>query len=163
MDVDQRVVVHDQRLVGLDEAHAAHVGGEGVHMVDVLNRGLAVLPPAQIADDELVGLRLLVLRPLDVDPAYPETAVLERIGQMVTDEATCPSHQYADLLGHVGPPVCYRSPSARRTECNDGSALSLTVSEVDRALACGRPAIRLRSPESTGLRRDQRHVLRVQE
>ena len=36
VDVDEGVVVEDLGVVGGDEAHAAHVGGEGVDLVDVL-------------------------------------------------------------------------------------------------------------------------------
>src|SRR5712691_9713564 len=48
VDVDQHVVAADLGLVGMDEADAAHVRRQGIHLVDAAGRGQAVVPATQI-------------------------------------------------------------------------------------------------------------------
>jgi len=55
------VVVEDDGVVGLDEAHAAHVGREVEHVVHVGHHLLAVVKHAQVHQVELVA-EVLVLR-----------------------------------------------------------------------------------------------------
>ena len=59
---DHGVVVHDDRVVGLDEAHAAHVGRQVEHVVGARHHRLAVVKDAQVHQVELVAKRLLLRR-----------------------------------------------------------------------------------------------------
>ena len=60
--VDQHVVVHDQCLVGLDEADATHVGGQVVDLVHLSGRFEARIPTAQVQALEGMRPRGLELR-----------------------------------------------------------------------------------------------------
>lgn len=57
---DHRVVVHDYRVVALDEAHATHVRGEVEDVVAAVAHLLAVVKHAQVDEDELVAEHLLL-------------------------------------------------------------------------------------------------------
>lgn len=58
---DHCVVVQDDRVVGLDEAHAAHVCCKVEHMVAAVADLLAVLKQAQVHQVELVAELVLLL------------------------------------------------------------------------------------------------------
>src|SRR5256885_183060 len=94
MDVDQHVVAADLGLVGMDEADAAHVGGQCIDLVDTTGRGQAIVPASQIEELELVRGRCLVLRQLDVHAPYPVAALDEELRQVMSDETTRTSHQH---------------------------------------------------------------------
>src|SRR6266581_7897240 len=103
MDVDQHVVVHDLRLMALDEANPAHVCRE---VVDLLHaaRGLETIrPPAQIEELELLSGRLLVLGKFDVDPPHPVPLGDEELRQVVPDEATSTGNEHTVTLHLVSP------------------------------------------------------------
>lgn len=57
---DHGVVVHNDGVVALDEAHAAHVGGEVEDVVAAVAHLLAVVKHAQVHEDELVAEHLLL-------------------------------------------------------------------------------------------------------
>ena len=57
---DHDVVVEDDGVVGLDEAHAAHVRGEVEAVVAGFENLLAVLEEAEVGEDELVAEHLLL-------------------------------------------------------------------------------------------------------
>src|ERR1051326_2240452 len=101
VDVDQHVVVHDHSLVMLDEADAAHVGGEVVNLVDAAGRLEAVAPATQVEQLELVGARSFVFGKFDIDAADPVSAVLQVAHQVVSNEATRTSHQYTSRRAHL--------------------------------------------------------------
>jgi hypothetical protein len=57
---DHGVVVHDDRVVGLDEAHAAHVRCEVEHVVAASDHLFAVVEQAQVDQVELITEELLL-------------------------------------------------------------------------------------------------------
>jgi hypothetical protein len=89
--VDQQAVVEDLALVGVDEAHAAHVRGELIHLVDGLavdENGLdAALRLTEVELQELVGGGRAELVLLDVHPADPEALLLQPLDQVTSDES----------------------------------------------------------------------------
>lgn len=54
------VVVHDDRVVGLDEAHAAHVRSQVEHVLAACGNLLAVVKDAQVNQVELIAERVLL-------------------------------------------------------------------------------------------------------
>ena len=80
-------------MVRRDEAHAAHVGGERIHLVDVARRLQTVVPPPQIEDFELVCVDIGEFRILEIDSAYPVSALFQIRDKMMTDEATSPCNE----------------------------------------------------------------------
>src|SRR6266480_1617127 len=93
MGVDQDVVPTDLGLVAVDEPDAAHVGREGVHLVDAASGDQAVVPPPEVQDLELLSRRRLVLRRLDVDATHAIPALDQKFRQMVPDESPRTRHQ----------------------------------------------------------------------
>ena len=91
-------------LVVLDEAHAAHVGGEHVDLARAVGRAMRVLEQGEVGDDVLgVGVHLVpLLQRLDVDRADAEP-LLEQVGdQVAPDEAAAAGDQHVHgLLIHV--------------------------------------------------------------
>ena len=61
VDGNHGVVVENERMVGLDEAHAAHVGREVVDIVGILGRLESDVGVAQITQNELVAELMLVI------------------------------------------------------------------------------------------------------
>ena len=90
MRVDQHIVVHDHGFVVLDVADAAHVGGEIVDFgaSRAPQRSLALLPPPQIQQLELVGRRRAELRVFEIDAPDPISIGLERGDEVVANEST---------------------------------------------------------------------------
>ena len=103
MHVDQHVVVHDLRLVALDEADPAHVGREVVDVLDPVGRLEAIGPPAQIEQLELLSGRRLVLGKFDVDTPHPVPLADEVLRQVVPDEAARTGNQHTFTLHLVSP------------------------------------------------------------
>jgi GDPmannose 4,6-dehydratase len=81
---------HAQRLVVLDEAHAAHVGGEHVDLARALGLGHRVLEQRQVGLDVLGTLVHLVplVQRLDVDRPHRQSLRQQVADQMAADEAT---------------------------------------------------------------------------
>jgi hypothetical protein len=97
MSIDQHGQ-HAQRLIVLDEAHAAHVGGEVVDFVGTFGRIFAVFLEIQIEGQILDVIEALVplVERFCVDGS-DTLALLAKLGnQMATDEATS---------------ACYNNPS----------------------------------------------------
>src|SRR6266536_2179413 len=101
--VDQQVVVDDGRLVALDVADAAHVGGQVVDLVRPLGGLQARRAAAQVQEAEVGRPRRLELGELQVDAADPVAEAGQVAGQVVADEAPCPGHQHGGLLRHAPP------------------------------------------------------------
>ncbi len=59
VEADHSVVIHDDGMVGLDEAHAAHVRRQVEHMLHALGDGQAVVHDAEIHQMELVTEHVL--------------------------------------------------------------------------------------------------------
>src|ERR1019366_2065456 len=93
MDVDQRVVVQDLRMMRGYESHTAHVGGEGIHFVDPASGSETVLPSPKIQQQELIGIALRILRRLLVDTTNPVSLLLQECDEMMSDEAARASDQ----------------------------------------------------------------------
>ena len=92
--------------MGLDEAHAAHVGGEVVDHLGALGGGAAGLEQGEIAHLVLDARMLLVPlgERLDVDGAdLLMTALLQDAHQMAADEATGTGYDHEIILGHAEP------------------------------------------------------------
>ena len=93
VDVDQRIVVQNQRVMRADEPHAAHIGGQRVYLLDAARRLQAVLPAPQIQHLKLVGGGRRVFRILQVSAAHPVTSRLQIIHQVMADETAGTGHQ----------------------------------------------------------------------
>jgi hypothetical protein len=92
--------------VGLDEAHAAHVGGEVVDRARALGGGAAGLEQGEVAHLVLDARGLLVplVERLDVDGAdLGMAALLQDADQMAADEATGAGDDHEIILGHELP------------------------------------------------------------
>ena len=76
VEFDQRIVVQNLGMIRADEAHAAHVGGQGVNLVDVLGCLEAVLPPAQVNELEFIGGGGRILRMFQIRAAHPVASFL---------------------------------------------------------------------------------------
>ena len=105
---DHRRVVQDARVVGLDEAHAAHVGGEVEAPLHALARLLAGVGKSEVEVDELVAEHVLrhVLVLLPVHRAHPVPLLLETLGEVRADEASCTGNEdlgaLFEVLGEAG-------------------------------------------------------------
>src|SRR5262249_6000947 len=105
---------HALGLVGLDEAHAAHVGGEVVDGARPPGGPPAVVQPAKIAHLVLhPGDRLVpLLERLHVDGADPAVAaLLQGAHQMSADKTSGAGHQHKIVLGHESLSVSEGFPS----------------------------------------------------
>lgn len=60
VEADHRIVVHDDGMVGLDEAHTAHVCCQIEHMLTALHNFAAVVVHTQIYQMEFVTEQLLL-------------------------------------------------------------------------------------------------------
>ena len=81
---DHRVIVHDDRVIALDESHTTHVGGEVEHMVATLDDLRAVLEQAQIDQHKLVAEDVLrhVLIALPIAGNDVVALALQPLGKM---------------------------------------------------------------------------------
>jgi len=124
VQVDQRRIVHDVGVVlaGEHEAGAAHVRRELVDLVETpVHNRTADDWIAQVADDEVVGLRLGVGRELEVDAAHPATFALEPLHHVAADEPACAKDErFLQSRLPVG------RASARRLRSSCGSGFSPT-------------------------------------
>jgi len=59
VEADHSVVIHDDGMVGLDKAHAAHVRRQVEHMLNAFGDGQAVVHDAEIHQMELVTEHVL--------------------------------------------------------------------------------------------------------
>ena len=75
------------------EAHPAHIRRHGIDLVDVPSCLEAVVPAAQIQQEEFIRRRWLILRSLDVHTAYPVSTLDQVLHQVVTDESTSSSNE----------------------------------------------------------------------
>ena len=62
-----------------DKTHAAHVGGKGVHLIDIAGRFQAVVPATEIEDLEFVRVNLGKLGKFQIDTTHP-IAFFSQIG-----------------------------------------------------------------------------------
>lgn len=71
VEADHGVVVHDDGVVGLDEAHAAHVGGQVENVMRAFRDLQAIVHDAQVHEVELIAehvlAHVLVLLPVRRD------------------------------------------------------------------------------------------------
>ena len=63
--------MQDSGVIVTDEAHAAHIGCQGVHLVHAAGGLQAVVPAAQVEDFEFVGVGGFVFVLLDVYATNP--------------------------------------------------------------------------------------------
>ena len=98
-------------MVGGDEAHPAHVGGQRVDVVDAAGGLEGLLAQPEIEELELVGVDRGVLGLLEVDAAHPVAALLEVGHEVVADEPAGAGHEYSlhDQISSARP-----SPDDRR-------------------------------------------------
>src|SRR5262249_38842933 len=97
MDVDQRVVVKDLRVMRGDEAHPAHIGGQGIDFLDAASGLQASVPSTQVEKLELVRRGGFILGILDIDAPHPMSLSFEVRHQVVPDESSGTGDDY---LGH---------------------------------------------------------------
>jgi hypothetical protein len=98
---------HAQRLVVLDEAHPAHVGGEVVDAVRPLERPVAGIPQGEIELDALGRVKPLMpfLERLQVDGEDVVTSVEEIRHEVATYETACSRDDNSfSARTHRGPP-----------------------------------------------------------
>ena len=86
-------------LTGEDVAGAAHVSGELIDFVDVLDHGASEILVAQIAENELVGVCGAVFMLFDIDATDPKAFGFESFDEVAADEATGAVHE--NSFGHV--------------------------------------------------------------
>ena len=89
--------------MGLDEAHAAHVGGEVVDHLGALGGGAAGFEQGEVAHLVLDAWRLLVplAQRLVVDATdLGVAALLQHLHQMATDKAAGAGNDHEIILGH---------------------------------------------------------------
>lgn len=81
---DHRVVVHDDRVVALDESHPTHVGGKVEHVVATLNDLGTVLEQPQVDQHELIAKYVLrhVLIALPIAGDDVVALALQPLGKM---------------------------------------------------------------------------------
>ncbi len=84
----------------LDVADAAHVRGQIVHLSPsrTTHGGLALLPPAEVEQLELVGDRRSELGILEIDATHPYPSALRARDQVMADESTGTGHDGASRL-----------------------------------------------------------------
>jgi hypothetical protein len=80
-------------MVGRDESHAPHVGGQRVDVVDAARGQQALVETAKVSQLELVGVPHGVLGKAGVHPSHPVAPLLQRRDEMVADEAAGPCNQ----------------------------------------------------------------------
>ena len=86
-------------LAGEDVAGAAHVGGELIDFIEFpIDHRRADILLAQIADDEIIGLRLGEFRIFQVDAADPEAFAFQTLHHVAGDKAAGAANQ---CLSHV--------------------------------------------------------------
>mmetsp|Transcript_3026 Transcript_3026/g.7396 ORF Transcript_3026/g.7396 Transcript_3026/m.7396 type:complete len:219 (+) Transcript_3026:780-1436(+) len=92
VETNHRVVVHNDAVVGLDEPHAAHVGGEVEHVLAPSANLHAIVVYAEIHQVELVAkhrfLHVLIPLPVARDNVVP--LLLEPLGEVAGDESPRP-------------------------------------------------------------------------
>mmetsp|Transcript_2904 Transcript_2904/g.8875 ORF Transcript_2904/g.8875 Transcript_2904/m.8875 type:complete len:266 (-) Transcript_2904:197-994(-) len=90
---NKSVVVHNHRVVRLDEAHSAHIGSQVVHISAAFHGILAVLHLSKIDQHELVAevlfLHVLILLPVSGDDLIAQ--LLELLCKVRSDETACSS------------------------------------------------------------------------
>ena len=99
MRVDQHGQ-HAQRLVALDESHAAHIGGELVDRLDAAHRLARTRQLLQIPD-HVLGVRVLLIplvERLDVRHAHAMALREQGTGQVAANESTATRDEHG--LGH---------------------------------------------------------------
>jgi len=101
MDVDQRIVMQDLRVMARDKSHTTHICSQSVNLVNALCRPQTVFPASQIEKLELVGRRFAELRHFNVDAPDPIALALQICGQMAADETTRTCNQNACLFTHI--------------------------------------------------------------
>src|SRR5262249_26312832 len=105
VEVNERVVEQDARVIGGDKAHAAHVGRQGVNMFDPLCCLQAVFPAAQVQEGKIISLGDGKFRMLEVHTSHPAAKALEVGNQMMPNKTARSRHQYARALLHVSTSV----------------------------------------------------------
>ena len=94
---------HAQGLVVLDEAHAAHVGGQIINVLSAGGGLDAVLAQVQIEDEVLHVVKNLIplVERFDIHGADPGISLAAEIGdQSPSDKAPASSH-YNQLIFHM--------------------------------------------------------------
>ncbi len=97
------------RVVGGNEAHPAHVGGEAVDLVDAAGGLQAVIPAAQIQQFKFIRVGGAVFGIFDVHAAHPAAFFPQEGNQMMADESTC---------------TCYKNTSLSHIIFSSGNTLS---------------------------------------
>jgi len=93
MEIDQRVVLLDLRVIPGDEAHSSRVRGQCIHLVDARRCSQAVLPIPQIKQLEFIGVAGRKLRTLEVDSPDPIALCPKKRNEMVSDKPACAGYQ----------------------------------------------------------------------
>ena len=84
-------------MVGRDEPHAPHVGGQRIDVVDAAGGQQALVEAAEVAQLELVGVPNGVLGRTGVHPSHPVAPLLQRRDEVVADEAAGPGDQHTRM------------------------------------------------------------------
>jgi hypothetical protein len=82
-------------LAGEDVPRAAHVGGELIDFVDILDDGAGENLVAQVTEDEFVGVSRTVLMLFDVDATNSEAFRFQTFYEVAADKATSAIHENA--------------------------------------------------------------------
>ena len=76
-------------VVGRDETHPAHIGGQAVHLINTARGLQAVIPAAQVEKFEFVGIAGAIFRIFDICTAHPIAFFAQECDEMVTNKAAC--------------------------------------------------------------------------
>ncbi len=91
MDIDQGAVPHDLAFGRVDEAHAAHVGGQLEDLVEGplrrFDRGPAVFFVPEVQNPEIIGRRRRELGVFQVDAPHPIAVLFQPSHQVTPDES----------------------------------------------------------------------------
>ena len=85
-------------MVGRDGAHAAHVGGQRIDVVDAARGQQALVEAAEVSQLEFVRVPNGVLGKAGVHPSHPVAPLLQRRDEMVPDEAAGPRDQNTRMI-----------------------------------------------------------------
>ena len=86
MDVDQRIIMKNLRMVARDEAHAPHIGSQGIDLLHALRGLKAGLPAPQVKEGKFIRLGGRKLGVFEIHAAHPIALSLEEAHKMMADE-----------------------------------------------------------------------------
>ena len=135
-------------MVRGDVAHPAHVGGEGVDVLDAVRCLPRVRGLAQIEEQEFVRRSRAVLGPLDVDAANPVPLTFQFGHQVMPDESAGAGDEDARHETRAAIGIRHPVPNARSVTFNPGAAC-LRLNSATRTRRRTRSTVARSNPAAT--------------